>query len=56
MIMERMLLPTNLVCPLLEHIEADFTRVSSLQLDLNAIEPTLEFLVRARVEHLALHL
>ena len=39
-----------------EHIEADFTRVSSLQLHLNAIEPTLEFLVRARVKHLALHL
>ena len=46
----------RLACPILDLINADFTCICSLELHLNAIEPTLELLVRACVKHLALHL
>lgn len=41
---------------LLDHVEADFTRVSGLHLNLDAVQGPLELLVGARVRHLAPHL
>jgi hypothetical protein len=41
----KLAMAVRLACPILDLIEADFTRICGLEFNLNAIEATLEFLV-----------